>query len=78
VQNGLLLRSDLHILFDQGYFTVTPDHHVLISKRIRQEFQNGKEYYALDGKPVRVLPERERDRPSVEFLEWHNREVYLG
>jgi HNH endonuclease len=55
IQNGLLLRSDLHILFDQGYFTVTPEHHVLVSKRIREEFQNGKEYYALDGRPVKVL-----------------------
>lgn len=77
VRNGLLLRSDLHILFDQGYFTVTPDHHVLVSKRIRQEFQNGKEYYALDGKSLRVLPEREQDRPSPEFLKWHNEAVYL-
>jgi putative restriction endonuclease len=78
LQNGMLLRSDLHILFDQGYFTVTPDHHVIISKRIREEFQNGKEYYAMDGKLLRVLPDQERDRPAKEFLEWHNNEVYLG
>jgi putative restriction endonuclease len=77
IQNGLLLRSDLHILFDQGYFTVTPDHHVLVSKRIREEFQNGKEYYALDGRPVKILPERIQDRPSNVFLKWHNQEIYL-
>jgi len=78
IQNGLLLRSDLHILFDQGYFTITPDHHVLISKRIREEFQNGREYYALDGKPVKVLPDLERNRPAPEFLRWHNEQIYLG
>ena len=78
IQNGLLLRSDLHILFDQGYFTVTPDHHVVISKRIREEFQNGKEYYALDGKLLKVLPDIEIHRPAPEFLGWHNEQIYLG
>ncbi len=78
IQNGLLLRSDLHILFDQGYFTVTPDHHVIISKRIREEFQNGKEYYALDGRPLKVLPEIDKYRPAPEFLRWHNEQIYLG
>lgn len=78
IQNGLLLRSDLHILFDQGYFTITPDHHVLVSKSIREEFQNGRDYYALDGSSVKVLPELERDRPTSEFLKWHNEQIYLG
>ncbi|MGA7740570.1 MAG: HNH endonuclease [Polyangia bacterium] len=78
IQNGLLLRSDLHILFDQGYFTITPDHHVLVSKRIRQEFENGRDYYALGGKPVKVLPDLENNRPAPEFLQWHNEQIYLG
>jgi putative restriction endonuclease len=78
IQNGLLLRSDLHILFDHGYFTITPEHRVLVSKRIREEFENGRDYYALDGNPVRVLPVLERNRPTAEFLQWHNEQVYLG
>lgn len=78
VQNGMLLRSDLHILFDQGYVTVTPDHYVLVSKRIREEFQNGRHYYALDGRRVENLPEQIRDRPSEEYLSWHNQQIYLG
>jgi putative restriction endonuclease len=36
VQNGMLLRSDVHRLFDKGYVTVTPDHHVEISARLRE------------------------------------------
>jgi len=78
IENGLLLRSDLHILFDQGYLTVTPDDHVLVSKRIRQEFENGREYYALDGKKLYVLPEKIQDRPSPDFLNWHNENSFLG
>jgi len=73
--NGLLLRQDLHTLFDRGYVTVTPDHLVEVSSRIKQEFQNGKEYYSLHGNEIRVpqMPDR---RPSVEFLQWHNENVY--
>ncbi len=31
VSNGLLLRSDLHRLFDLGYVTVTPELHLEVS-----------------------------------------------
>ena len=37
IKNGLLLRSDLHILFDRGYMTVTSEYKVEVSKRIREE-----------------------------------------
>ena len=47
IRNGLLLRSDLHDLFDLGYLTVTLDHRVEVSRRIREEFENGRHYYAL-------------------------------
>jgi HNH endonuclease len=47
--NGLLLRRDIHSLFDAGYVTVTPDLRFEVSRRIREEFENGKHYYALQG-----------------------------
>jgi putative restriction endonuclease len=37
VDNGLLLHSDLHALFDQGYLTVTPDHRVRVSRRLKAD-----------------------------------------
>ena len=74
-ENGLLVRQDLHTLFDRGYVTVTPDHRVEVSQRIRQEFDNGKEYYALHGKEIR-LPNLADRMPSGEFLRWHNENVY--
>lgn len=49
IANGLLLRSDLHTLFDRGYVTVTPDLRVEVSHRIREEFQDGHEYYRRHG-----------------------------
>lgn len=76
VSNGLLLRSDLHILFDRGYVTVTPELRVEVSKRIREEFANGREYYAFHGKPLAVLPGELAERPATEFLRWHNENCY--
>ena len=73
--NGLLIRQDLHTLFDRGYMTVTPDRHIEVSSRIKQEFENGKEYYALHGKLIR-LPQMSDRQPSAEFLEWHNENIY--
>lgn len=71
-RNGLLLRSDLHNLFDLGYLTVTLDYRVKVSCRIREEFHNGRHYYDLDGKPLAVVPKSDVDRPAPEFLEWHH------
>ena len=43
VANGLLLRSDFHILFDDGYITVTEDLRVRVSGKIKEKFENGRE-----------------------------------
>jgi putative restriction endonuclease len=76
VRNGLLLRSDLHKLFDQGYVTVNPDgFRVEISRRIREEFENGKHYYELHGRPIR-LPGDPTCLPSPEYLRFHAEQVY--
>jgi len=71
VSNGLLLRSDWHQLFDAGYVTISPEYRVEVSRRIREEFSNGRDYYAYDGQPLKVTPNEEQDLPSSEFLNWH-------
>jgi len=75
--NGLLLRKDVHTLFDRGYLTVTPQHKIEVSQRIKEQFENGKEYYALHGSSIQVPPD-EWTRPAAEFLCWHNSNVYRG
>jgi putative restriction endonuclease len=77
VPNGLLLRSDLHRLFDKGYLTVTPDLRIQVSRRIREEFANGRDYYALAGREIR-LPEDPGQQPDMRSLEWHAETVFLG
>jgi putative restriction endonuclease len=76
VTNGLLLRSDMHKLFDDGYITVTPDYKVEISKRIREEFDNGREYYQYHGKELLILPKAAGNRPGADYLNYHNTTIF--
>lgn len=69
--NGILLRRDIHSLFDAGYVTVTPNLRFEVSRRIREEFENGKHYYALQGQEIE-LPHEARYRPDQCALAWHN------
>jgi putative restriction endonuclease len=75
LDNGLLLRSDVHTLYDGGYLGVDPSYRLLVSPRLREEFQNGEQFYAMAGQPIAV-PDRRADRPGREFLEWHLDEVF--
>ena len=71
LSNGILMRSDLHRLFDGGYLTIDPrDRKVVVSRRIREEFENGKEYYRLEGQAIRE-PRDPAFRPLTENIEYH-------
>jgi putative restriction endonuclease len=70
-----LLRRDIHSLFDAGYVTVTPDLRFEASRRIREEFDNGRHHYALqvtgskrpwisNSAPIRLI--------------WHNTNCFRG
>ena len=78
VSNGILLRADLHQIFDEGYITVRQDYHIEVSKRIKAEYENGKEYYQFNGLLLPNLPDNHLERPDKRFIEWHNQHVYRG
>ena len=75
--NGILLRRDIHSLFDAGYVTVTPDLHFEVSRRIREEFENGRHSYALHGQRI-DSPEEVGKRPNSAALIWHNEHCFRG
>ena len=74
--NGLCLRSDLHRLFDSGYITVDPkERRIVVSKRIREEFENGRDYYRLDGQAI-AIPSDPLALPSTDSLQFHAENVF--
>jgi putative restriction endonuclease len=75
IDNGLLLRSDVHTMFDRGYIGVDKEFRLRVSPRLRAEFGNGEEFYSKEGQVI-SLPSSTRDRPSVEFLSWHLQKVF--
>jgi putative restriction endonuclease len=46
------------------------------SGRIREEFNNGKEYYAMHGRSLAMRPGRPQDLPDPIFLAWYNEHVF--
>jgi putative restriction endonuclease len=78
LNNGLLLRADLHQIFDAGYLTVTTDYKIEVSMRIKEEFENGKEYYRFHGQALMSLPLTKNERPSADYIGWHNQHVFRG
>jgi putative restriction endonuclease len=77
LDNGLLLRTDVHRLFDTGYVTVTPDGRFLVSHRLKDDFDNGEPYMPFHGQRI-YRPGEAESQPSRVGLEWHSDTVFLG
>jgi putative restriction endonuclease len=77
IDNGLLLRSDIHRLFDCGYVTITRDYKFRASRKLKHDFHNGEAYFRLDNNTI-WLPRNTDCRPNREFLEWHSDTVFRG
>ena len=68
--NGILLRTDLHTLFDKHLITVVYDntgYHVRVSDDLAADM-----YRDLDRQSLKVLPASPKDRPSPAMLAEHN------
>jgi putative restriction endonuclease len=65
-QNGLLLRADLHTLFDLGHISVSDEYRVMITSKARASFQ----YQVLEGKKL-TLPSNPSMAPSRLALSAH-------
>ena len=50
LDNGLLLRSDIHTLFDRGYLGVDPSYRLHVSPRLRADFSNGDQFTPRQGR----------------------------
>lgn len=67
VANGILLRADIHTLFDLGLICIDPESlQVQISNALK-----GTEYEAWHASPIH-LPVKPADHPNVDALRWRS------
>ena len=69
ITNGLLLRADIHTLFDQGLISIdvsNPDNWAVILSPTLM----ASSYSYLNGKTVR-LPQNTKLRPNLKAIQWH-------
>lgn len=77
VSNGVFLRSDLHRLFDRGYVTFDEGGRFVVSRMLRDEWHNGKTYYALHGHRA-SFPQDSARTPDPARIARHRDEVFKG
>jgi len=77
ITNGLLLRTDIHRLFDLGYVPVSNEGRFEVGRRLKEDFENGRHYYAMQGQSI-LTPSHPEQRPKREALEWHQTNRFLG
>lgn len=71
--NGLLLRADIHVLFDLGLISVNPTtFEIVISKRLSKTV-----YSELEGRKI-ALPKNPNLRPNPDALKQHFLTVFVG
>lgn len=71
VSNALLLRSDVHTLYDRGYLGIDPDLRLRVSPALRAHGWNGVEFYEREAAGFRIrVPDEPHLQPDRQALEW--------
>lgn len=74
VSNALLLRSDVHTLYDRGYLGIDTDLRLRVSPELRAHGWNGVEFYEREASGYRIaVPESAHLQPNRDALDWHFR-----
>lgn len=77
VSNALLLRSDVHTLYDRGYLGIDADLRLRVSPELRAHGWNGVEFYEREAAGFRIsVPASPRLQPDRDALEWHLRSKF--
>lgn len=75
IPNGISLSPNLHRAFDRGLITINKDYIVRISPAVNEN-NSVFSLSQFNGKRI-ILPEKTSWFPSVESLQWHNKEIFI-
>ena len=70
LQNGLLMRADMHILHDKGRLGIDADFRIRFRAQLREQHLNGKADYAVEGEQRRYVSKSEALWPARDLLKW--------
>lgn len=78
ISNGILIRRDLHALFDRGYLAIVleknhSNYKVLISSKVSVE----SDYKKLNNSKLIIVPDNYVNKPNPEFLTWHYENIFM-
>jgi putative restriction endonuclease len=74
VSNALLLRSDVHTLYDRGYLGIDADLRLRVSPELRVHGWNGVEFYQREAAGFTIaVPESPALQPDRDALDWRFR-----
>lgn len=76
VNNGLALCVIHHKLFDLGALTIDQNMNVLVSERVVGDWGR-KLNDDFHEKPI-ALPRNETMAPSLQYIQWHNEQIFKG
>ncbi len=72
IPNGILLRADIHTLFDLGLISINPKNYLIqVSDKIITD-----EYYSILNNKKINLPTRAEDYPDINSLKYHFENVF--
>jgi predicted restriction endonuclease len=75
--NGLCLSAIHDKAFDKGFLTITPDYTILISDRLKEKAGNSQQIQLLIKSDKNKITLPHKFFPNKDFLEWHNRNIFL-
>ena len=74
----VLQAAHIQAFSADGPNAVNNDLRVEVSRRLHDDWENGREYYALHGHSLAVVPDAPALRPSPAYLDWHHEHVFKG
>lgn len=77
IQNGLCLCSLHHKIFDLGAITLSKELTIMVSDQAAG-LSGFHEHLLNHHKRLIKMPVHQSDFPSLEFIDWHHREVFRG
>lgn len=72
VRNGLLLRADMHVLFDLGLLTLDPDLRIQVSSKLK-----GRDHVVESLHGTKVVLKSSTVEPSPAAIDFHRQQVFI-